>query len=191
MSEPEQQTQDGLIPTGASALATRSSRLVTRGLELIRDGQLKKPKVLVTDDCRETGEAIKISLEGSGYEVVFIQHKDEAVARLGEIKPDVVTTDLASPRLGGFDFIRLVKEFDRSIPVIVISGNVNTKYDNNKDNIRKALQLGASACLAKPFDVSVLREMIEVALEIRHRKLSESSWGVTPAELSDIGERPS
>jgi CheY-like chemotaxis protein len=47
VSEQEEQTQEGLVPASSNALARPSSGLVKRGLELIRDGQLKKREIRV------------------------------------------------------------------------------------------------------------------------------------------------
>jgi CheY-like chemotaxis protein len=142
----------------------------------------KNGKVLVTDDDASMDAIMNKCLEDLGCEIVFVQSKVNALERLGEISPDLVTTDLMSPSLGGFDFIRKVKQFDPSIPVIVISGNINANCDASAENVRKALQLGVSACLEKPFDVGILRQMIEIALEIRHRQSS-------PAMASNNQER--
>ena len=59
-----------------------------------------------------------------GYDVVTLKNKVEALKRLEEIKPDLVTTDLASPQLGGLDFIREVKEFDPSSPCLEAKANI-------------------------------------------------------------------
>lgn len=132
-----------------------------------RKEQLKKRKILVTDDQADVLEMLSSIIEPWGYEVVVLESKVEAIRRLGEIKPDLVTTDIGSPGIGGFEFIRLVKEFDSSIPVIVISGNLLAKYDINGEKARKAMQLGAFDCLTKPFDVARFQQVIERALKTR------------------------
>ena len=129
--------------------------------------QLKKRKVLVTDDQAGVLELLSSLIESWGYEVVVLESKVEAVRKLEEIKPDLVTTDIGSPGMDGFEFIRLVKEFDSSIPVIVISGNLLANYDINGEMARKAVRLGAFDCLKKPFDVIHLRQAIERALKTR------------------------
>ena len=132
-----------------------------------RKEQLKNRKVLVTDDQAGVLELLRSLIESWGYEVVVLESKVEAVRKLEEIKPDLVTTDIGSPGMDGFEFIRLVKEFDSSIPVIVISGNLLAKYDINGEKARKALRLGAFDCLKKPFDPFSLRGVVEAALKTR------------------------
>ena len=143
---------------------------VKRGLEDVVGGRQTKRRVLVTDDDANTLRVTKNIIEDFGYEVVALERKGEALKRLREIKPDLVTTDLMSPGLGGFDFIRAIKELDPTIPVIVISGNINPSCDVDAENARKALQLGAFDCLQKPFDVTELRQVVERALKTRRSK---------------------
>ena len=126
---------------------------------LIKDGQLKKGKILITDDIACVLETIKLTLEHFGYEAVSFRSKVEALERLREIKPDLVTTDLNAPQLNGFEFIRRVKGIDPSIPVIVISGHLTA------ENEREAIRLGAFDCLRKPCSVAELQQVVERALE--------------------------
>jgi putative two-component system response regulator len=130
------------------------------------DSQPKKPKVLVTDDDLGTLENLKSCIESWGYEVVALERKVEALERLGEIKPDLVTTDLNSPELGGLAFIRALKKLDPSIPVIIISG-----YEE-LEAAREAVRLGVLDYLNKPFDCNFLRGVVEAALKTRteHQK---------------------
>jgi len=134
---------------------------------VIKDGQPKKPKVLVTDDDENILELIGNIIKGWGYEVVALKRKIEALERLEEIKPDVVTTDLESPELDGFAFIYSVKGLNPLIPVIVLSGNLDARYDTDGEQARKALRLGAFACLPKPCHASVIQSAIERALKKR------------------------
>ena len=128
------------IPEFIEAVKTCLS--VKRGLGLMSDGQLKRRKVLATDDDVWFLEKVKTVCESSGYEVVTITDKAEALARFAEIKPDLVTTDLVSPGLDGYHFIRLLKEDHPSIPVIVISAFVGPME-------RRARELGVFDCVDK------------------------------------------
>ena len=129
--------------------------------------QVQKRKVLVTDDCSDTLDLIKDVIEGWGHEAVVFKSKVTALEKLREIKPDLVTTDLYAPVLGGFDFILWVKKLDPSIPVIVISGNLDPRYDPDSEKAKRAFRLGACACLQKPFKIAHLRKIIEQVLTTR------------------------
>lgn len=120
-----------------------------------------KRNVLVTDDCEETLRCLKTVIEVLGHDAFILQNKVEALRRLEEFNPDLVTTDLASPGLGGIDFIRALKEIDPSIPVIVLSGNITLQ------SARAAVRLGVFDCFDKPFDVIPFQQAIERAMKSR------------------------
>jgi TPR repeat protein/DNA-binding response OmpR family regulator len=136
-------------------------------LEPASKAQVKKPKVLATDHESCVLESIRSILEGAGYEVALFTDNVEALYKLDRIKPDVVITDLAMPKLSGFRFIKLVKKLDPSVPVIVLSASVDPRYDVNGEKAQEAIQLGAFACVAKPIDVLELRQTVARALEAR------------------------
>ncbi|MCL2779489.1 MAG: chemotaxis-specific protein-glutamate methyltransferase CheB [Polyangiaceae bacterium] len=83
---------------------------------------------------------------------------EEALRLASLLKPDVITLDLEMPRMDGFTFLRILMS-RTPIPVIVISSYAQ------RENIFKALELGALDFVAKPtaqiaFDATSLREQI-------------------------------
>jgi CheY-like chemotaxis protein len=97
----------------------------------------KKPvRILCVDDELLTVDLLKRVLEPHGYEVVTTTDSAEALRKLLTEPINLVTTDIKSPGTGGLEFIRRVKEFDQSIPVIIISG-----YET-KETAREAVRLG-------------------------------------------------
>jgi two-component system chemotaxis response regulator CheB len=108
-----------------------------RGRDLIR--------VLVIDDSAFSRQTITRMLETSPLvEVVGIARDgEEALRKTFELEPDLITLDLAMPKMDGFTFLRLVMA-KRPTPVMVISGRAG------EDEVFKALELGAVDFLAKP-----------------------------------------
>ena len=117
------------------------------------------PKILVTDEQVGGADAVWQALHCLGYDVLCVQDKEEALASFSEIQPDLVITDLVSPGLDGFTFIRKVKTFSPKVPVIVVSGSLD------QEKMAKATQAGALYCLSKPFAVEVLWGIVEKALD--------------------------
>ena len=130
-----------------------------------------KPKVLAIDDEPGALQSITVVLKDR-CDVVTSTSKVEALKRLHEIRPDVVITDLYSPDLSGFTFIESLKKLAPSIPVIVISGNIHPTVDMNGEKAKRASQLGAVACMPKPFDVAELRRTVDRVLETRRGNAS-------------------
>lgn len=86
---------------------------------------------------------------------IFEARKDLAIAKLGKIRPDIVTTDLIPAPVDGFAVIQGVKNNDLNIPVIVISGTLNQRKR------WVAHRLGATVCLAKPIRPDRLLDLLD------------------------------
>ena len=83
---------------------------------------------------------------------------EEALRLAALLKPDVITLDLEMPRMDGFTFLRILMS-RQPTPVIVVSSY------SQKENVFKALELGALDFVAKPTaqispDATDLREQI-------------------------------
>ncbi len=83
----------------------------------------------------------------AGYPEVEVVGKaadgEEALRLATLLKPDVITLDLEMPRMDGFTFLRILMS-RQPTPVIVVSSY------SQKENVFKALELGALDFVAKP-----------------------------------------
>ena len=105
----------------------------------------KRIRVLVIDDSAFNRQTISAMLDSSaGVEVVGrAGDGQEGLNLVFQLLPDVVTLDLEMPKMDGFSFLRILMS-RRPTPVIVISGYAT------KENVFKALELGALDFVAKP-----------------------------------------
>src|SRR5689334_13021759 len=102
-------------------------------------------RVLVVDDSvfnrRSIGEILAQSPE---IEVVGkAADGEEALRLVASLKPDCITLDLEMPRMDGFTFLRILMT-KMPTPVVVVSSY------SQKENVFKALELGALDFVAKP-----------------------------------------
>ena len=81
--------------------------------------------VLVVDDDPSTRFVLRMILETAGHVVVEAEHGEAALARITPNPPDIVTTDLRMPVLGGKEFIQRLRSQPTTalIPIVVVSGN--------------------------------------------------------------------
>lgn len=102
-------------------------------------------RVLVVDDSAYNRQTITSMLESrEGVEVVGrATNGKEALKLAFDLDPDVITLDLEMPEMDGFSFLRLLMS-RQPIPVVVISGYAQ------RDNVFRALELGALDFIAKP-----------------------------------------
>ncbi len=124
-------------------------------------------RVLVVDDSAYNRKNITDILTGSDeIEVVGkAGDGDEALRLASQLKPDAITLDLEMPRMDGFTFLRILMA-KQPTPVIVVSSY------SAKENVFKALELGAIDFVAKPDrqfspDPAIRKEILSKVLLVR------------------------
>jgi CheY-like chemotaxis protein len=80
--------------------------------------------ILVVDDDPDARDFFITVLEDNGYATVSARDGNEALLRLAEAKPDLVTLDITMPEKSGVGVYRKLKEDAElsAIPVIIITG---------------------------------------------------------------------
>ncbi len=120
-----------------------------------------KPRVLVVDDSAFARTTLAKLLRSSGQVDVVGTARDglDAIARIGELDPDVVTLDLTMPELDGIGVLRALagRARPRVIVVSISSGDTELGVE--------ALALGAVDIVAKPTALASDR-LTEVAGEL-------------------------
>lgn len=107
----------------------------------------KKIKVLVVDDSMIVQDTLSqiLNLDAEIEVINTASDPYEAVKKIAEDLPDVITLDIEMPRMDGLTFLgKLMKQ--HPIPVVVISSIA----DEGSEKGIRALQLGASEIITKP-----------------------------------------
>jgi two-component system chemotaxis sensor kinase CheA len=129
----------------------------TAGPESGRPAERKT--ILVVDDSITTRTLEKNILEAAGYQVRLATDGDEALAALvTDGLPHLIVSDIAMPRLDGFELTYRIKRDSRyaDIPVILV-----TSLDSPAHKAR-GIEVGADAYIVKSrFDQGSLLETIE------------------------------
>lgn len=126
------------------------------------------PRVLVVDDeagvRRVLRDVAKRALKAEAWEA---SDGEEALRIFGEIKPDVVLSDIRMPAMDGITLLRHLKEKDPQVPVILVTGYPSV------DVAIQGMKEGASDFLTKPFRLDQVQIVLEKAL--RERKLLQDN----------------
>ena len=117
-----------------------------------------KTRILVVDDSPDTLEVLQRNLTAQGYQVSTARSVSEATRRLETTPPDLVITDYKMPQVDGLDLVQFVRNNYRDVEVIMITG-----YPSIGGAV-KAVQLGASDYLEKPFTDEELLGAVQRAL---------------------------
>ena len=128
--------------------------------------QLAGAKVLVADDDDALVGTLSWILREQGCQVVAVPDGQELLERLRETGPDLVLLDIMMPKVDGLQLLERIRSEPqwRDLPVLMISSM------DPEDGTAKALGLGASDFVAKPFRVKELLARVESQLR-RGREL--------------------
>ncbi len=79
--------------------------------------------ILLVDDEFSSLEVLALLIGQEGYHVITASDADEALARLGEKRVDLVITDFWMPRTSGLDLLERMQADDawRRIPVLLMT----------------------------------------------------------------------
>ena len=102
-------------------------------------------KVLIVEDEEVLAKVLREKFTDEGYGTEIAKDGDEGSAMVKKSKPDIVLLDLILPKKHGLVILEEIKNDPetKDIPVVVLS---NLAED---DNIKKALELGASDYFVK------------------------------------------
>ena len=119
------------------------------------------PRVLVVEDDDVIRQLITVNLELEGFEVVTAMDGQEALDRVGELNPAVITLDVMMPRLDGWTTATRLRENPDTahIKVILLSARAQ------EADLQRGERIGVDAYLTKPFDpdelVNKVRELAD------------------------------
>jgi DNA-binding response OmpR family regulator len=114
-------------------------------------------KILVVDDDKLVRAAVGRVLEEEGYTVAYAVDGNDALAKLGVDRPDAILLDVMMPGMNGRQFLKALREFDREIPVVVMTAIHGI-------DSQPVFALGASDLVRKPFDADELLNKVALAL---------------------------
>ncbi|MFC1931219.1 response regulator [Chloroflexota bacterium] len=101
-------------------------------------------QILVVDDEPVVGDFIKNALDGSRYQVMIVLSSLEALEIIKQKRFDLIFLDLVMPELDGAEVFKYIKERDKDVPVIIISGYPDSEI------MTRAMEHGPFLVLKKP-----------------------------------------
>lgn len=114
-------------------------------------------RILIVDDEELDRVLLKAVLGHGGHELLFAGDGRTAINIYQLNDVDVVVTDIAMPDLNGLRLIQELREDDKEIPIIAISGVSAEQLDLAQD-------YGANFVLYKPVDPRKLVAMVNHVL---------------------------
>jgi signal transduction histidine kinase/FixJ family two-component response regulator len=125
-------------------------------------------RILVVDDEPAVADVFREFLAMAGHETESRPSGPAALEMFDAFQPDVVLTDLnLDAEMSGIDLMRVLKERDPDLPVIVVTGQVSIQ------SAIAALREGAYDYITKPCELEELGQLLWRALA--SRRLTETN----------------
>lgn len=115
--------------------------------------------VMIVDDSPSVRHVNSRLIKNSGWEPVVAKDGSEALEMLlsSPELPDIVLTDVEMPEMDGYELLSLIRQNNqlKHLPVVMITSRAGDKHR------LKAVELGVSEYLSKPYDDAKLVEIVK------------------------------
>jgi len=120
--------------------------------------------ILYVDDEPAIGLILQDTLEHMGHSAIGATNVPEALAALDRGTIDLIISDYKMPGLSGLEFLELLREQGRDIPLIMLTGFATIEH------AVAAIKAGAADYITKPMQPEQLEHAVTTALEISRLK---------------------
>ena len=114
--------------------------------------------ILLADDSVTIQKVVELTFMDQDYEIVAVSDGSAAVAKLPDLKPDLLIADVHMPGADGYEVCRRSKATHPDVPVLLLVGTFE-HFDE-----AAAAAAGADSHLKKPFDSQDLLHQVEALI---------------------------
>jgi len=118
-----------------------------------------KPVVLIVEDDQLMSDSLKKVLGGEGFSALSAATGAEARKLIENSVVHLVLLDIRLPDMDGLDLLKVIKEFEPDIPILVMTAYSDVTVAVN------AMKKGASDYIQKPFELDEFKFIVHKTLE--------------------------
>jgi len=115
-------------------------------------------RILIVDDEENIRFLYKEELEDEGFAVDLAKNGEEALEKVDQFQPDLITLDIKMPGLNGLEVLKRIREQKRNLPIILCSAYGEYKQD--------LTTWASDAYVVKCADLTELKETIRRLLKV-------------------------
>jgi len=141
---------------------------------------LSHARILIVEDERAVARGLEYALESEGFEVLWAQNGQQALAMTYSEHPDLILLDLRLPDINGFDVCRRLRADGKRQPILML-----TAKDEEVDKVL-GLELGADDYIVKPYSLREVISRIRAQLRRAYGELAQRPEGGHQVTLGDI-----
>jgi len=124
------------------------------------------PKIVIIDDDPVFCDMFKGVLEERDYDVISITDPEQFPEVIDQSEDVIVLLDMKFKITNGLEVMEQIIQEKGYVPVILMTGY----HEQMTGAIKAALELGAYACLYKPFQIE---ELLQTISEVRHKEMKK------------------
>jgi CheY-like chemotaxis protein len=142
------------------------------------------PLVLLVDDHRDSLRLYDVGLSAAGFRTLTADSAHNAFARVSDVLPDVVVTDVALPGMSGLELVQRLRglEETKDIGIVVLTGMAFPADEQD------AASAGCDVFLTKPCLPDALATEVRRLVDAR-RAAQEHASAAIPAD-APLGPAP-
>ena len=133
--------------------------------------------ILVVDDDSLIIDLLNEYLAGYGYDIIKAGSGEEALLKIKSMRIDLALVDLKMPGMDGLETVEHIAEIDHDLVTILMTGYPTL------DSSVKAMRLGASDYILKPFKLQEVSLAVKNAIKQRGLRREVKSLRARVSEL--------
>jgi CheY-like chemotaxis protein/two-component sensor histidine kinase len=133
----------------------KSQHINEQERDLVVKNTSARPRILVVDDEEHIRDILTETLTSQGCLVDVAENGKMGLETLSLHAYDLMLMDIRMPSYSGLDLLARIKNQISEMPVFVITGLASS------EEMDKALELGATKCIRKPFHIKSLIQEIQ------------------------------
>ena len=126
--------------------------------------ELKQVKTLLVDDDELIRDSLSMAFKNKGCSMRVAETAEEGLQAIKEERFDIIISDFRLPGMSGLDFLKLATTIHPEAVNILI-----TAY-RDEYLFSKAIRMGVTEFIDKPFSVKALAELLAVLLKSQAKK---------------------
>jgi len=112
-------------------------------------------KILIVDDSPIVIFELSVILDEMGFTIAGeADNGEEALKKIEELKPDIITLDIIMPGINGFEILKQIKSLNPDIKVIMLSAL------GKQQTILDCLRAGADDFIVKEHIINILQKYL-------------------------------
>lgn len=112
--------------------------------------------ILVVDDEPAIGKLFKEGLGRNGIKVTATKNSSEALELAAKRHFDLIFLDLVMPEIGGSELFRRIRDIDKHVPVVIMTGYSDT------DLMKEAMEQAPFLVMKKPLGIEDILGAVRV-----------------------------